>query len=110
MLEVDWSAFLSSFDFDALMATLSDGSWKWILEDKVVLTVMGILFIMIAFRNTRSLAIFTITWGAIGAVYALGAVVLKNSVISEPGPFIILALMFFGFVGYMVWTKLISSS
>ena len=110
MLEVDWSAFLSSFDFDALMAAFSDGSWKWMLEDKVIWTVMGILFIMIAFKNTRSLATFAITWGSIGIVYAVGGVVLKNSVISEPGPFIILALLFFGFVGYIVWTRLISSS
>lgn len=109
MLEVDWSAFLSSFDFDALMATLSDGSWKWILEDKAIWTVVGILCIMVIFRNSRPLATVIIGWGIVGIVYALGAVVLKNSVISEPGPFIILALMFFGVVGYMVWTKLLNS-
>ena len=109
MFEVDWSAFLNSFDFDALMATLSDGSWKWILEDKVIWTVVGILCIMVAFRNSRALATAIIGWGIIGILYGLGAVVLKNSIISEPGPFILLALMFFGVVGYMVWTKLLNS-
>ncbi len=108
MLEVDWSAFYNSFDFDALWAAFESGSWKWILSDRVVWAIVAILLGMIAFRTTRSIGTVAIGWGMIGIVYAICGIVLKNSSIREPGPFAMLGLMFFGVVGYLAWTKLIN--
>ena len=108
MIEVDWTAFYNSFDFDTLWAAIQSGSWKWILSDHVVWGIVVILLGMIAFKNTRSIGTFAIGWGMIGLFYAIGVLVLKNSTIREPGPFALLGIMFFGAVGYMVWTRLLN--
>lgn len=108
MAEVDWAAFYNHFDFDALWAAVNSGSWKWILSDRVVWGIVAVLLGMVAFKNTRSLGTLAIGWGLVGTFYAIGVIVLKNSSIREPGPFALLGLMFFGFIGYMAYTRLIN--
>jgi len=108
MIEVDWAAFFNGFDFDALSAAFKSGSWKWILSDHVVWAIVVVLLGMIAYRSTRSIGTFAIGWGLVGIVYGIGGIVLKNSSIRDPGPFAMLGVMFFGVVGYLVWTKLLN--
>lgn len=109
MTEVDWSGFYNNFDFDTLWLALGTGSWKWILTDKIVWAIVVILVGMVAYKPTRELGSAAIIRGGVGTFYAIGAIVLKNSKISEPGPFALMGIMFIGVVGYLVWTKMLSS-
>jgi hypothetical protein len=107
MTEVDWAGFINTFDFDALTDAFATGSWKWILSDRIVWGISAVLICMLAYQPTRNLTATIVVWLAVGILYGIGGVVLKNSSVSDPGPFVILSMMFFGVVGYLVWTKLL---
>lgn len=105
----DFNTFLNTFDFDALMAFFNQGAYMGLLQNKVVWGVGAILIALIAVPKTREAGATIITWGAVGGFYFVCGVAVKNSVISKPGPFVLLMTMAFGAIGYLVWTKLIRS-
>ncbi|GMT42154.1 MAG: hypothetical protein IEMM0002_0565 [bacterium] len=109
MLDVDWNNFINNFDFTALADSLISGSWKWILKDKIVWGVVIVFLALIAYQQSRDFATLAAGWGITACLYFLGGVILKNSVISEPGPFAVLVAMFLVAVGYLIWTKLLKS-
>jgi len=107
MFDVDWKKFFTGFDFDALMESFTTGSWKWVLNDPVVWVIAGILLAGMAVKKTRVPATNLTTWLMVAVFYGVGGVALKNSQISQPGPFILLIAMFFLAVGWYAYTKLL---
>lgn len=109
MLEVDWINFWNSFDFDALVEAFSSGSWKWIFKDHILQAFGALLITSVIFEGTRQSGVKIATWMPVGLFYGIGCVILKNSTVSEAGPFALLAAMFLLATGYFVGTKLLKS-
>ncbi|MEE8483541.1 MAG: hypothetical protein V3S46_03005 [Nitrospinota bacterium] len=98
--------FIDNFDFDALMEAFTSGEWKWVFYWWPVWVVGAVLLILIGVPKSRDLGTLIATWGAVALVYFVGIVVLRNSDISTPGPFVIAATLAFGAAGYFVYTTL----
>jgi len=109
MLEVDWMNFWNNFDFDALVEAFTSGSWKWIFKDRVVRVAGVLLLALIIYEGTRNSGVKAATWIPVGLFYCIGVVIVKNSVISEPGPFVLLTAMFLLAAGYFMAKKLLQS-
>lgn len=107
MLEVDWMNFWNSFDFDTMMESYTSGYWKWIFEDRVVQAIGALLLASIIYGKTRSSGVKALTWIPVGLFYVVGGVILKNSTISQAGPFILFVAMLMFAAGYFVVTNLL---
>lgn len=105
MMEVDWANFWNSFDFDAAVEVFTSGSWRLIFGDNFVRAAIALLVASIAYEKTRGSGIKAAMWIPVGLFYAVGGVILKNSTISEVGPFVLLAGMFMFAAGYFVATN-----
>lgn len=104
----DFSSFLNTFDFAALMRFFQTGQYMQLLQNPVVLGVGGLLLLLIAIPKTRELGTMLVGYGAVGLIYGVGGIVLKNSVISQPGPFILMAILAFGAVGWFIWNNILN--
>lgn len=107
MAGFDFNTFLNTFDFAALMRFFETRQYMELIQNPLVLGVGALLVALIAIPKTRELGTMLVTYGAIGTVYGVGGIVLKNSVISQPGPFILLALLAFGAIGYFIWSNIL---
>lgn len=105
---LDLRTFLNTFDFAALMQFLQTGQYMQLLQNPVVLGVGGLLLALIAIPKTREFGTMLAGYGAIGLLYGVGGIVLKNSVISQPGPFILMAILAFGAVGWFIWKNILN--
>ncbi len=105
---LDLRTFLNTFDFAALMQFLQTGQYMQLLQNPVVLGVGGLLLALIAIPKTREFGTMLAGYGAIGLIYGVGGIVLKNSVISQPGPFILMAILAFGAVGWFIWKNILN--
>ncbi len=101
------NSFLNTFDFAALMQFFQTRQYMLLIQNPVVLGALGLLLLLIAIPKTRELGATLATYGAIGLVYGVGGIVLKNSVISQPGPFILLAILAFMAIGYFIWANIL---
>lgn len=104
----DLSSFLNTFDFAALMQFFQAGQYMQLLQNPVVLGIGGLLLLLIAIPKTREFGTMLVGYGAIGLIYGVGGIVLKNSVISQPGPFILMAILAFGAVGWFIWNNILN--
>ncbi len=104
----DFNTFWNTFDFNALMVFFNAGQYMQLLMNPLVLGGIALLLVLIALPKTREVATSAAGYLLVGLVYGVGGVVLKNSVISQPGPFIIFVILFFGAIGYVIWTKLLN--
>ncbi len=105
---LDLRTFINTFDFAALMQFLQTGQYMQLLQNPVVLGVGGLLLALIAIPKTREFGTMLAGYGAIGLIYGVGGIVLKNSVISQPGPFILMAILAFGAVGWFIWKNILN--
>lgn len=103
----DFHQFLNTFDFDALSAIFTEGTWKLILQNKAVWAGGALLLVLIGIPKTRDFGSTLAGWGLVGGVYFVCGVAIKNSVISKPGPFVLLMTLTLGAIGYIIWTKLL---
>lgn len=104
----DLKSFLDTFDFAALMQFFETGQYMHLLLNPVVLGVGGLLLLLIAIPKTREFGTMIAGYGAIGLIYGVGGIVLKNSVISQPGPFILMAILAFGAIGWFIWNNILN--
>lgn len=104
----NFGSFLNTFDFAALMRFFQDGEYMQLLHNPIVLGIGGLLLLLIAVPKTREFGTMLVGYGAIGLVYGVGGIVLKNSVISQPGPFILMAILAFGAVGWFIWNNILN--
>ena len=104
----DLKSFLDTFDFDALMRFFQNGEYMQLLHNPVVLGIGALVLLLIAIPKTRDFGTMLVGYGAIGLLYGVGGIVLKNSVISQPGPFILMAILAFGAVGWFIWNNILN--
>lgn len=104
----DLSSFLNTFDFAALMQFFQTGQYMQLLQNPVVLGIGGLLLLLIAIPKTREFGTMLVSYGLIGLIYGVGGIVLKNSVISQPGPFILMAILAFGAIGWFIWKNILN--
>ncbi len=109
MSKEEFLDFIDGFDFDAAVESYQSGEWMWILNWWPAWVVVAIVLILIGMKNTRDLGTMIAIRGAVGLVYFVGGVILKNSDIASPGPFVIAAVLGFGVTGYFVYTQLFKS-
>lgn len=102
--------FFDNFSFDSLIEFLSNAGPDTILESNVVMGIGIVLLGLMAYPKTRNLGSWIAVRGGIAFLYTVGGIVLKNSDISTPGPFIIAMTMGSGIVGYVIWTKMIMTN
>jgi hypothetical protein len=105
----DFKRFIDTFNFEQLMDFFQTGQYHALLNNKLVWGVGAVFLALIAYPKTRELGTVGIFWTLLAIVYGVGGIVLKNSVISQPGPFILALTLALGAVGYVIWTKLINS-
>ncbi len=104
----DLKTFLDTFDFAALMQFFQTGQYMQVLENPVVIGVVALVLVLIAVPKTRDFGTMLAGYGAIGLIYGVGGIVLKNSVISQPGPFILMAILAFAAVGWFIWKNILN--
>ena len=107
MESFDFNTFINTFDFDALMRFFQTRQYMALAVNPVVLGVAALVLVLTAVPKTRDFGTMLITYGAVGLIYGVGGIVLKNSVISQPGPFILLAILAFGAIGYFIWSNIL---
>ncbi|MBI3795174.1 MAG: hypothetical protein HY280_10695 [Nitrospinae bacterium] len=98
--------FWDTFDFEALMRFFNDG-WKDFIHSKIFIGVAVLGVVLVAYNKTRDAATMVVSRGAVIIVYGVGAVVLKNSIITQPGPFMLALALALAAIGYTIWTKLL---
>ncbi|MBI5179390.1 MAG: hypothetical protein HZA04_09065 [Nitrospinae bacterium] len=105
----DLKQFIDTFNFEQLIAFFQTGQYMALLHNPLVVAV-GVVFIaLIAYPKTRDVATIALGWTVVALVYGVGGVVLRNSNISEIGPFLLMMGLALGAVGYVLWTKLLRS-
>ncbi len=104
--------FVDKFDFKGLVQLLNTGEWEFINVGTIVTSYVfiGVVVVIIALtfsKKTKSLGKMLAFWLPVAVFYFAGGVVLKNSVISQVGPFILAMLMGCGVFGYLLYQKMI---
>lgn len=103
----DFRHFLDTFNFDQLMAFITSGQYQAIYQNKIVLGVGAALLLLVAIPKYREAGTQILTYVLVGIVYFVGGVVLKNSPITDIGPFLLLITLALGAIGYTIVTKLL---
>jgi len=99
--------FLKTFDFNDLADLYMSGRLQEYLFSGVSLGIIALFVALIALRQTRNIGTKGAKWVLIILIYGTCGVALKNSNISEIGPFVMAITMFLSIVGYFIWTRLI---
>ncbi len=108
MESFDFKHFVDTLNFDQLLAYFQSGQYTELLDNKLVWLFAGLFAGLIAYPKTREVGTMALGWTLVGIVYGVGGLALKNSVISQPGPFILALSLAMGAAGYFIWTKLLN--
>jgi hypothetical protein len=111
-MEQKFLDFLGNFDFKALVQLLSTGEWEFISFGAIVTSYifLGVAVLIAAlalYKKTKGLGKFLAVWVPVAIFYFAGGVVLKNSDITQVGPFLLGMVMAVGAFGYMIYQKML---
>jgi hypothetical protein len=107
MERFNFRTFVDTFNFDQLEQFVMGLDWRVVLHNRAVLAVGLIFILLFTFQKTRGLAVLSLTWGTVTVVYGICGIALKNSVITQPGPFVLAMTLSIAGVGYFVWVGLL---
>jgi hypothetical protein len=103
----DLKYFVGTFNFDQLMALFTSGEYQVIFHNRIVIGVGVLLLALIAYPKSRDLGTTALVYTLVGIIYGVGGVVLKNSAITDIGPFLLLITLALGAIGYVIFKKLL---
>jgi intracellular septation protein A len=103
----DLRHFVDTFNFEQLMLFFTSGQYQEVLHSKILLGVGLTFAALIAIPKTRALGTMALFYAAVGLVYGVGGVVIKNSNVSEIGPFLLMLSLALSLVGYFAWKNLL---
>jgi len=111
-MEQKFLDFINNFDFKAFVQLLSTGEWEFISFGAIVTSYIfiGVIVIVAAlalYKKTKDLGLFLAVWVPVAIFYFAGGVVLKNSDITQVGPFLLAMVMVVGVFGYLIYQKMI---
>lgn len=103
----DFRHFVDSFDFDQLMLFFTSAAYMDVVKNHVFIVVAAVYLALIAWQKTRSFGTRALTYTVLFLMYGTAAVVIKNSRITDIGPFLLLLLLSLGTAGYLIFTRLV---
>ncbi|MBI3581670.1 MAG: hypothetical protein HY098_06300 [Nitrospinae bacterium] len=103
----DFRHFVDTFDFDQLMRFFSSEAYMNVIHAPVFIGVAVVFLGLIAFEKTRAFGTKALVYTVVLLIYGTGAVVLKNSRITDIGPFLLMLTLSLAAVGYVIFTRLI---
>ena len=99
--------FINTFDFDALMDFLIGGGIEELAVKPVFIGVVALAIILMAIPVTREVSTIVVKYICIFIYLFTCGVALKNSNITEVGPFILLVVLGGSIAANQIWHKFI---
>jgi len=99
--------FWETFDFNDLADLALSGRLQEYLLSGTSFGIIAMFALLIAIRPTRYIGTQGAKWTLGVLVYGTSGVALKNSDISQVGPFVLALALGLSIVGYFIWTRLI---
>jgi len=111
-MEQKFLDFIGNFDFKAFVQLLSTGEWEFINLGAIVTSYIfiGVVVLIAAlalYKKTKGLGLLLAVWSPVAIFYFAGGVALKNSDITQVGPFLLAIVMVVGAFGYIIYHKMI---
>jgi intracellular septation protein A len=103
----DFRQFVDSFDFDQLMVFFSSKAYMDVIHNHVFIVVAAVYLALIAYRKTRSFGTKALVYSVVFLIYGTAAVVIKNSRLTDIGPFLLLLVLSLAAAGYAIFTRLV---
>ncbi len=107
MQGIDFRQFVDSFDFDQLMRFFSSEAYMDVIKNHVFIVVAAVYLALIAYHKTRGFGTKALAYTVVFLIYGTAAVVIKNSHITDLGPFLLLLVLSLAAAVYVIFTRLI---
>ncbi len=107
MQGIDFRHFVDSFDFDQLMRFFTSEAYKDVIHSHVFIVVAAVYLALIAYHKTRGFGTKALVYTVVLLVYGTGVVVIKNSRITDIGPFLLLLGLSLSAAVYAIFTRLV---
>lgn len=109
MYGFDIKNFVDNYNFESLTNSFLSGTWSWFLMWEPFWALAAVLIILVTIPKTREKGTKALIYAVVGGVYFVGGVTVKNSTISELGPFLLTLTLVMAIIGYFTWKTLLKA-